>query len=112
MLGSAVPKRTHVFVAAVLLAAAHASAQTRPLQTEEAATAPAGTVVLEVGADAMADEPNFLTGEPRNRLDLPVLRLVYSPAGNVEMDVEWVARVIARDDPDFGDVSDFGDVTL
>ena len=28
------------------------------------------------------------------------------------MDVEWVGRVIARDDPDFGNVSDFGDVTL
>jgi hypothetical protein len=112
MLGCAVPDRTHLLALAVFLLAAPAAAQTRPLQTEEAATAPAGTLVLEVGADAIADEPNFLTGQPRDRLDLPVLRLVYSPAGNVEMDVEWVARVIARDDPDFGDVSDFGDVTL
>ena len=112
MLGCAVPNRTRVLALAVLLVAARAAAQTRPLQTEEAATAPAGTLVLEVGADAISDEPNFLTGETRDRLDVPVLRLVYSPAGNVEMDVEWVARVIARDDPDFGDVSDFGDVTL
>ena len=89
-----------------------AFAQTRPLQTEEATTAPAGTVVLEVGGDFIADEPNFLTGEERARWDAPVLRLVYSPAGNVELDVEWTARVGAVDDPTFGSVSDFGDVAL
>jgi hypothetical protein len=92
--------------------AAPALAQTRPLLTEEATTAPAGRVVLEAGVDAIRAEPNFLTGRSRDRYDLPVLRLVFSPAGNVEMDVEWVGRVIARDDPDFGTVSDFGDVTL
>jgi hypothetical protein len=95
-----------------LAAATSALAQTRPLLTEEAATAPAGTVVFELGADAIADEPNFLTGGQRDRLDVPVLRLVFSPAANVEMDVEWVGRVIAFDDPDFGTVSDFGDVSL
>jgi hypothetical protein len=87
-------------------------AQTRPLLTEEASTAPAGQLLLELGGDAIRAEPNFLTGRERDRLDGPTLRLVYSPAANVELDVEWVARVIARDDPDFGDVSDFGDVTL
>jgi len=92
--------------------AAPVLAQTRPLLTEEATTAPAGRVVLEAGVDAIRAEPNFLTGRTRDRYDLPVLRLVFSPAGNVEMDVEWVGRVIARDDPDFGTVSDFGDVTL
>jgi Putative MetA-pathway of phenol degradation len=92
--------------------AAPALAQTRPLLTEEATTAPAGRIVLEAGADAIRAEPNFLTGRTRDRYDLPVLRLVFSPAGNVEMDVEWVGRVIARNDPDFGNVSDFGDVTL
>jgi hypothetical protein len=97
---------------ALLLLGARAIAQTRPLQTEEAATAASGTLVIEAGADAMRDEPNFLTGRPRTRLDLPVLRLVYSPAANVELDVEWVGRVLARDDPDFGSVSDFGDVSL
>jgi hypothetical protein len=97
---------------AFLALAAPARAQTRPLQTEQAATAPEGTVVLEVGADAMRAEPNFLTCRARDRLDLPVLRLVFSPASNVEMDVEWVGRVLARDDPDFGTVSDFGDVSL
>ncbi len=103
-------------VAAALLAllspAARASAQTRPLQTEEAATASAGTLMLEAGADAIREEPNFLTGRARDRLDLPVLRLVYSPSANVELDLEWVGRVVARDDPDFGNVSDFGDVSL
>jgi hypothetical protein len=89
-----------------------AFAQTRPLQTEEASTAPAGTVVLEVGGDYIRDEPNFLTGSERDRWDAPVLRLVYSPAGNVELDLEWTARVGAIDDPDFGTVSDFGDVAL
>ena len=87
-------------------------AQTRPLQTEEAATARAGTLVLELGADAMRGEPNFLTGRARDRFDLPELRLVYSPSANVELDLEWVGRVFARDDPDFGSVSDFGDVSL
>ncbi|HVD75951.1 MAG TPA: transporter [Vicinamibacteria bacterium] len=91
---------------------APAIAQTRPLLTEEATTAPAGRIVLEAGADAVRAEPNFLTGHARDRYDLPVLRLVFSPAGNVEVDVEWVGRVMARNDPDFGNVSDFGDVTL
>ena len=51
-----------VLVAAVALSGSAASAQTRPLQTEEATTAPRGTFVLEVGADAIHDEPNFVTG--------------------------------------------------
>jgi hypothetical protein len=87
-------------------------AQTRPLQTEEAATAPGGTVMLEVGGDIIGDEPNFLTGETRTRLDAPVLRLVWSPADTVEVDVEWTALVAAFNDPTYGDVSDYGDVTL
>ena len=60
------------------------SAQTRPLQTEEATTAPRGRVVLEVGQDFIKDEPNFLHGQPRNRWDGPILRLVWSPADPVE----------------------------
>jgi hypothetical protein len=94
------------------LVSAPVFAQTRPLLTEEAATAPDGTVVLEAGGDYIRGEPNFLTGRERDRWDAPVLRLVYSPARNVELDVEWVGRVGAIDDPDFGSVSDFGDVTL
>jgi hypothetical protein len=96
----------------LLLGAASAFAQTRPLQTEQASTAPAGTVVLEIGGDVMRGEPNFLTGRERSRIDGPVLRLVWSPADTVEVDVEWTARVSARNDPDFGDVSDWGDVAL
>jgi hypothetical protein len=95
-----------------LLAAGRAEAQTRPLQTEEATTAPAGRLVLEVGQDAMADEPNFLTGNTRNRFDGPALRLVWSPAANVEVDVEWVTWIATPDDPDFEGAGDFGDVTL
>jgi hypothetical protein len=95
-----------------LASAPAVSAQTRPLQTEEAATAAAGTVAIEIGGQAVADEPNFLTGAPRTRWDAPELRVVYSPADRVEIDVEWVARVGARDDLDYGDVSDFGDVSL
>jgi hypothetical protein len=91
---------------------ARAWAQTRPLQTEEATTAPAGRITLEVGEDFIADEPNFLTGEPRNRFDGPILRLVWSPADNVEIDLEWVAWIATPDDPVFGSVGDFGDVTL
>lgn len=97
---------------AVLGAASQAAAQTRPLVTEEAATAASGTVVLEMGGQAMREEPNFLTGEPRFRYDGPLLRVVFSPADTVEIDVEWTARVGVRDDPHFGSVSDFGDVAL
>jgi hypothetical protein len=94
------------------LLARPAAAQTRPLQTEEAYTAPSGTLVLEAGGDYIRAEPNFLTGRERDRWAGPVLRLVHSPADSVEIDLEWTARVGARQDPDFGDVSDFGDVAL
>ena len=104
--------RTTTVALAGLLAAGTLSAQTRPLQTEEATTAPAGRLALEVGQDAIRDEPNFLTGNPRNRFDGPTLRLVWSPSDNAEIDLEWVSRVAVRDDPDFGNASDFGDVTL
>lgn len=95
-----------------LACAARAGAQTRPLSTEEAHTAGAGRIALEAGAAFMSAEPNFQTGQTRQRWDVPVLNLVYSPAANVELDLEWVGRVIAVDDPRFGSVSDFGDVTL
>jgi hypothetical protein len=98
--------------APLVLAAATSFAQTRPLLTEEAATARAGSLVLEAGAEMVSGEPNYLTSKRRDRWDAPVLRLVYSPADRVEIDLEWVGRVIARGDPDFGNVSDFGDVTL
>jgi hypothetical protein len=100
---------------ALLLAAGLAPAawgQTRPLQTEEATTAPAGRIALEVGQDFIRAEPNFLTGAPRDRFDGPTLRLVYSPADSIEIDVEWVSWIATPDDPDFGSVGDFGDVTL
>lgn len=99
-------------LASLLGASSPLVAQTRPLQTEEASTAPAGTVVLEAGGDYIADEPNFLTGQERDRWDAPILRLVWSPAGKVELDLEWTVRVGAIDDPTFGCVSDFGDVAL
>lgn len=104
--------RLFSFIALALGLAVSASAQTRPLLTEEAETAPAGTLVLEVGLDAIKNEPNFLTGRRRDRYDGPVLRAIFSPANNVEMDVEWTTRVGVHGDPDFGSVSDFGDVSL
>jgi hypothetical protein len=96
----------------VLSAAGPVFAQTRPLSTEEATTAAAGRIVLEVGATVMGKEPNFLAGSERTRFDLPTLNFVYSPSGNVEIDVAWAGRVIASNDPAFGTVSDWGDVTL
>ena len=87
-------------------------AQTRPLLTETAETAPGGTVVFETGMDFISSEPNFVTGLPRDRYDGPLLRLVFSPAGNVEIDLEGVAVVYTPDDPVFGSTSDAGDVTL
>lgn len=92
--------------------AAPALAQTRPLVTEEATTAPAGTLTLEAGGDVIRAEPNYLTGRPRDRYDAPVLRFTGSPSDNVELSAEWVARVGVHADTDFGSVSDWGDVTL
>jgi hypothetical protein len=80
--------------------------------TEPATTARSGTIVFETGEDFIADEPNFVTGLPRDRFDGPLLRLVFSPADRVEMDLEWVAAIITPDDPVFGSVSDAGDVSL
>jgi hypothetical protein len=105
------PRRA-LLVSLLLLAPPMATAQDRPLQTESARTSPAGTVDLEIGGQAIRDEPNFLTGSPRTRWDAPELRVTFSPSANVELDVEWVGRVGAVDDPDYGSVSDFGDVTL
>jgi len=91
----------------LLLVAPHvASGQTRPLLTEEAATAPTGSLIVEVGQAFVEDEPNFLTGGRRDRWDGPLVRLVFSPGDAVEVDIEWTTRVSA------GDVSDFGDVAL
>jgi hypothetical protein len=114
VIGSDARKPSVIALAACLglACAGGAAAQTRPLQTEEAHTAAAGRIVLEAGASFMSAEPNFQTGQPRQRWDVPVLNLVYSPAANVELDLEWVGRVIAVDDKHFGNVSDFGDVTL
>jgi hypothetical protein len=95
-----------------MIAASSAAAQTRPLRTEEATAGGAGRLVLETGVEMMAAEPNFVTRAARPRVDGPILRLVYSPASNVEMDIEWVALTYTPRDPYFGSVSDFGDVTL
>jgi hypothetical protein len=91
-----------------------AAAQTRPLLTETAATARAGTLVLESGFDTIADEPSYVTGARRTRWDGPLLRLVYSPAGNIELDLDWVVRVGVAGEAGRGDIasSDWGDVTL
>jgi len=104
-----------VALAAVLACGAGpAAAQTRPLLTEPALAAPAGTLVLETGFDVIADEPSYVTGVERTRWDGPLLRLVYSPAGSVELDFEWVARVGVAGEEGRGDIqsSDWGDVTL
>ena len=102
---------------AALLVAASAGAalaQTRPLLTEPAATAPAGTLVLETGFDVIAGEPSYVTGVERTRWDGPLFRLVYSPARNVELDIEWVARVGVAGEEGRRDIqsSEWGDVTL
>lgn len=75
-------------------------------------TAKAGSISFETGGDFTRSVPNFITGQARDRIDAPLLRLVFSPADPVEIDVEWVGRVVALKDPTFGTVSDFGDVTL
>jgi hypothetical protein len=104
-------------VAGAALVAASVStalAQTRPLMTEPAVTVPAGTLAFETGFDAIADEPSYVTGAPRTSWAGPLLRLVYSPAASVELDLEWVARVGVWNEEGRGDIqsSDWGDVTL
>ena len=89
-----------------------ATAQTQPLQAEEATTAPAGTLVVESALELIRGEPNFLTGNPRDRWDGPRLRAVYSPFDLVELDLEWTSQITAVDDPDFGTRRDAGDVVL
>jgi hypothetical protein len=107
--------RSPALGAALLAASAGpADAQTLPLRTEPAVTALAGTLVLETGMDAIADEPSYVTGVERTRWDGPLLRLVYSPAANVELDVEWVTRVGVAGEEGRGDIqsSEWGDVAL
>ena len=108
------PRRLAPAVLLLLGAAATAGAQTRPLRTETAQTAPAGTLVLETGFDVIADEPSYLTGALRTRWDGPLLRAVYSPADSVELDVEWVAAVGVAGEEGRGEVQswDWGDVAL
>lgn len=96
----------------LLAAACPAAAQTRPRLTEQAATAPARTLAFETGADWISNEPNPLTSVQRTRWDGPLLRLVYSPSDNVEMDLEWVVAVGAYGDPSFDSSTDVGDVSL
>jgi hypothetical protein len=106
--------RSSLFSSTLLLlcVASEAGAQTHPLLTEEAATAPGGTITLETGFDWMAAEPNFLTGAERSVWAGPLARVVYSPSDNVEIDLEWVSTVGSVNDPDFGNATDRGDVTL
>ncbi len=101
-------------LALLLTAATPAAAQNQPLQTEPAVTAPAGSVVLETGFDAIANEPSYVSGALRTAWSGPLLRLVYSPAANVELDLEWAVRVGVWGDHDRGGApsSDFGDVAL
>jgi hypothetical protein len=106
--------RVFVLVAASLAASQAASAQTRPLLTETAATAPAGTLVFETGFDLIGAEPSDVTGVERTRWDGPLLRVSYSPADSVELDVDWVAGVgvIGDEQRNGAQSADFGDVTL
>ena len=96
----------------LLLAASPAFGQTRPLQTEEATTGPGGRMVFETGAEAIANEPSYVTGQERTRWDGPLLRVTYSPSDRVELDLEWVALVGASGEEGREDVSDWGDVSL
>jgi hypothetical protein len=108
------PFGTIVGAALVAASAGPAIAQTLPLLTEPAVTAPAGTLVFETGFDVIADEPSYVTGALRTGWAGPLLRLVYSPAANAELDLEWVARVGVWNEAGRGDLpsSDWGDVTL
>jgi hypothetical protein len=109
-----VPRRLALAVLLLLGAGSTSGAQTRPLRTETAETAAAGTLVFETGFDVIADEPSYLTGALRTRWDGPLLRAVYSPADSVELDFEWVAAAGVSGEEGRGDVQswDWGDVAL
>src|SRR5512133_4302568 len=96
------------------LAASRAEAQDHPLQTEPATTAPAGSLRFETGFEAIARQPSFVTGLERTAWSGPLLRLVYSPAASVELDLEWMTRVGVWGDHqrNGAQAADFGDVTL
>jgi hypothetical protein len=98
----------------LLAVAARATAQQRPLRTETAATAPAGTLELETGVEAIANEASYVSGQRRTFGEGPLVRLTYSPAASVELGLEWVARVWVTGEAGRGDLpaSDWGDVTL
>jgi hypothetical protein len=98
----------------LLVAAATARGQTRPLLTETAETARTGTLAFETGFDVIAQEPSYVTGVERTRWDGPLLRVTYSPADSVELDAEWVVRVGVAGEEGRGGAqsSDWGDVTL
>ncbi len=107
------PVRAWAALALTMLGAGHAAGQDRPLLTEPASTARAGTLVFETGFDVLASEPSYLTGVERHRWEGPLLRLVYSPADNVELDVVWVARVgVWNEAGREAQGSDWGDVSL
>ncbi len=99
-------------IVACLLAvtASGASAQHGAFLTEPAGCA--GRFRYEAGAGALASEPNFLTGAPRTRWDLAVMRGARCLDGAAEFELEWVGAVAASGDPDFGSVADFGDVSV
>jgi hypothetical protein len=69
-------------------------------------------MLFETGGDVIADEPSYLTGVKRTIWDGPLLRVVFSPADNVELDLEWVAAVAASGEPGGDTLVDAGDVTL
>ncbi len=87
-------------------------AQSQPLLTEPAGTAQRGTLAIETGLDLMHSEVNFLTGLARDRLNGPLVRIVYSPADTAELEIEGFIGVFALADPTYGTVADFGDITL
>jgi len=96
----------------LLLAANPVLGQTLPLRTEEATTAPAGRILLEASGEVIGNEPNYITGVERTAWAGPLLRFVYSPSDNVELDVEWVAIVGAFGEEGASAVQDTGDVSL
>lgn len=100
-------------VLALAITATRATAQDQPLRTEPALTARAGTLLFETGFEAIASEPSYVTLRERQRWDGPLLRLVYSPADNLELDLEWVTRVgVWGESGREVQASDWGDVTL
>ena len=111
--------RRFATIAALVVTASSASAQTGPMLTPSAFIEAPGHLGLDILGLTIGKEPNFLTYaesktiQPRTRIDGPVIRLYYVPSERAEFTAEFNAQTYAIKDPRYKKtISDWGDATL